>query len=118
MPIPKSKTPPVTDLLRKKILLHSFPKFGKTRWASTIPDAIFLATEPGLGSVEALRWEDEKGQYVIDSWEKLLAATKETVESGRFSVLILDTIDIAYEHCRQWVCERHGEEYHVGGKLG
>ena len=117
MPIPKGKAQPVVDLRRKKILLHSFPKFGKTRWASTIPDSIFLATEPGLGSVEVLRWEDENGRYVIDSWDKLLVATKEVVDAGRFSVLIIDTIDIAYELCRQWVCEKHAEEYHTDGKL-
>lgn len=118
MPIPKAKTPPVTDVRKKKVLLHSFPKFGKTRWAASIPDAIFLATEPGLGAVEVMRWEDEKGNYVIDSWEKLLAATKEVVESGGFSTLIIDTLDLAYELCRDWVCRQHNEPYHTDGKLG
>lgn len=117
MPIPKSKTPPVTDLRRKKILFHSCPKFGKTTWAATIPDSIFLATEPGLGSVEAMRWEDKDGTYVINSWEKLLEATNEAIESGRFSVLIIDTIDIAYEHCRKWICKKNGVDYHTDGVL-
>jgi len=118
MPIPKCKTPPVADVRRKKILMHSFPKFGKTTWAASIPNAIFLATEPGLGSVEALRWEDEHGNYVIDSWEKLLQATKEVVDSNQFSMLIIDTLDLAFELCRDYVCRQNNEPYHTDGKLG
>jgi hypothetical protein len=118
MPIPKSKTPPVMDVQRKKILLHAFPKFGKSTWAASIPDSIFLATEPGLGSIEAMRWEDERGNYVIGTWEELLRATKEVVESGRFHTVILDGVDGAWELCREYVCRQHNEQYHTDGKLG
>ena len=117
MPIPKKKTPPVAELACKKTLMHGPPKSGKTTVASTIPDSIILATEPGLGSVEAMRWEDESGNYVIDSWEKLMAATKEVVEAKRFKVVVIDTLDNAVELCREFVCKKHGEEYHADGKL-
>lgn len=118
MPIPKNKAKPVPDLTRKKILIHGEPKAGKTTLAAAIPDAIFLATEPGLGSVEAMRWEDEKGNYVIDSWAKLMTATREAVESKRFRVVVLDTIDLCYELAREHICANHGEEYYTDGKLG
>jgi len=118
MPIPKQKTKPQQDLSRKKILLHSFPKFGKTTWAASIPESIFLATEPGLGSVEAMRWEDERGNYVIDSWEKLMAATKEVVTAKCFKTIIIDTLDMAVELCKDHVCTVAGEKYHTDGSLG
>jgi hypothetical protein len=118
MPIPKTKACPVNVLSGKKILLHAPPKFGKSSFSAGIPDAIFLATEPGLGSLETMRWEDENGNYVITNWETLLTATKEVVESKRFKTIVLDTIDLAFELCRDWVCQKHGEEYYTDGKLG
>ena len=117
MPIPKAKSKPPQDIGRMKVLLHSFPKFGKSTWAASIPDSIFLATEPGLGCIEAMRWEDEKGNYVIDTWTKLMDATREVVEAGCFKTVIIDTLDMALEMCKDHICERAGEKYHTDGTL-
>lgn len=117
MPIPKTKNKPRQDIGRMKVLLHSFPKFGKSTWAASIPDSIFLATEPGLGCIEAMRWEDEKGNYVIDTWPKLMEATREVVEAGCFKTVIIDTLDMALEMCKDHICERAGEKYHTDGTL-
>lgn len=118
MPIPKTRSKPPQDIGRMKVLLHSFPKFGKSTWAATIPDSIFLATEPGLGCIEAMRWEDEKGNYVIDTWAKLMEATREVVEAGRFRTVIIDTLDMALEMCKDHICAAAGEKYHTDGTLG
>lgn len=117
MPIPKAKCKPVRNASNMKILFHSFPKFGKSTWASTIPDSIFLATEPGLGCIEAMRWEDAAGNYVIDSWDKLMDATAEVVNSKQFRVVIVDTLDNALEMCKEKVCQENGEKFHTDGKL-
>lgn len=117
MPIPKTKSVPVSDLYRKKILLHGQPKIGKTTVASQIPDAVFLATEPGLGSVEAFRWEDERGQYLIGDWNTLNQALDEVIAAKRFRMVVLDSLDAAFELCRDHVCREHGEKFHLDGKL-
>lgn len=117
MPIPKVKTKPVPDLATRKILIHGEPKSGKTTLAAGIPDSIFLATEPGLGSIEAMRWEDENGNYVIDSWQKLMTATKDVIEARRFKVVVIDTIDLCYELARDFVCTKYGEDHYTDGKL-
>ena len=118
MPIPKNRSKSSCDIGRMKILLHSFPKFGKSTWASTIPDSIFLATEPGLGCIDAMRWEDEKGNYVIDTWAKLMEATSEVVKAGCFKTVIIDTLDMALEMCKDHICAAAGEKYHTDGTLG
>jgi len=117
MPIPKTKTKPQMDLASKTIICHGAPKCGKSTLFGKFPDAIFLATEPGLNSLEVMRWEDANGKYVIDSWEQLKQATGEIVESGRFKTIVIDTIDLAYELCRDYVCRKYKEEYHTDGKL-
>ncbi len=126
MPIPKDRPKPVTDLNRQLILLYGQPKFGKSTLAAQFPDSIFLATEAGLGSLDAMRWERPNGGYVIDRWaasEKdptpgLLEAAREVVKDGRFKTLIIDTIGNACALADRWICERAGEEYRGDGKLG
>ncbi len=118
MPIPATKTKQVSDLSKQLILLYGAPKTGKSTLASQFPDACFLATEPGLNSIETHRWEDPSGRYVINSWAELMTATAEIVSSGRFKTLIIDTLGNACALCDQHVCASHGEEYKLDGKLG
>ena len=52
MPSPTAKTPPKCSLSDVSILLYGPSKIGKSTFASQAPDAIFLATEPGLNALE------------------------------------------------------------------
>lgn len=124
MPIPTTKSAPVHDPSRKLTLIYGAPKAGKTTLASTFPNACFLATEAGLGSVSVDRWEAGDGRYVLNSWEELTASTldvinaKDAAGKPRFTTVIIDTIGNACALCEQWICQKHGEEYKADGKLG
>ena len=118
MPIPTAKSKPAADLSQKSVMFVGPPGCGKSSIASMFPNSIFLATEPGLDNIPCMRWEDEHGRYVIDDWDVLLKATKEVVESGKFHTIILDTVDMAYEWCREAVCTKYKEEWQNDGSLG
>jgi hypothetical protein len=118
MPIPATKAKTNADLNKQLTLLFGAPKTGKSTLAAQFPDVCFLATEPGLNSLEAFRWEAADGRYVINSWAELMAATSEVVASGRFKTLVIDTLGNACALCDEHVSASHGEEYKLDGKLG
>ncbi len=98
--LPTTKTPPKSALSDYTILIYGPAKFGKSEFCSKAEDALFLATEPGLNSIEAY-------QEPIPSWEKLLAACAELAEGKhRFKTVILDTVDQAYKLCAEHVCRQ------------
>lgn len=115
MPIGKSK--PTRELAKMLTLIAGPPKSGKTTLASQFPGAAFIATEAGLGHVEATRWEAADGRYVVTDWPELLKATAEVLAS-KPQTIVLDTIGNACLLCDQFVCAKHGEEYKGDGKLG
>lgn len=80
------------------ILIYGKTKIGKTTWAAGAKDALFLATEPGQNAQSV--W-----LVKVDKWETLLQALKEVEAApGRFSTVVIDTIDNAYVFCMQYVC--------------
>jgi hypothetical protein len=100
MPIlPTQKTPPRKRLQDYPILLYGRPGIGKTTFASKAPDAVFLATEPGLKALDAY-------EAPIRSWEDAEQAFIE-LESGnhQFRTVIVDTIDLLYKFCAEYTCK-------------
>ena len=118
MPIAEQKRKPQRDLSKQLTLIFGPPKCGKSTLASQFPDACFIATEAGLGSLEAHRWEAADGRYVINSWDELMKATSEVICANRFKTIVLDTIGNACLLCDQFICAKAGEEYKGDGKLG
>lgn len=102
MPIvlPKEKTPPRRGLEGKPILVYGPPKIGKSTFCAGIPDALFLATEPGLNDVEVF-------QVPISRWEDLQEATEALLAQDRFRTVVIDTIDNAYVFCSHFICRQH-----------
>ena len=98
--LPKEKTPRKLALEDNSILLHGVPKVGKSSMASQAENPIFLATEPGLGAIEAYQvpisnWNDFAGAIVALSEEK-----------HDFKTVVVDTIDNAYFFCSEAVCRK------------
>jgi len=116
MPIKPSQ--PNADLASKLTFIYGPPKIGKTTLAAAFPGACFLATEKGMDDLETpvARWEAEDGKYVITSWDVLMAATREVVDSGARTI-ILDTADNAYALCERATCAKYGVEYRNDDKL-
>lgn len=103
--LPTEKTPPKIRHSDLTVLIYGPGKIGKSTWCSMADGALFLATEPGLNSLEVY-------QAPITSWEKLLAACAEIAEGKHaFQTIILDTVDNAYRMCAEHVCKRAGVEH-------
>lgn len=103
--LPTKKTAPKTDLTDFTILVHGKQKYGKSTFCSMAPDALFLATEPGLNSLETY-------QVPITSWDDLLAAAGEIAQGNHsFRTIVIDTIDLAYRMCADHVCRRAKVEH-------
>jgi hypothetical protein len=103
--LPKEKTKPQLSLSNLTVLLYGPSKIGKSTWCSQAENAIFLATEPGLNSLEVF-------QVPITNWEELLKACAELSEGKHeFKVIILDTIDNVYRMCVDYVCQKNKIEH-------
>ncbi len=104
MPItlPTQKTLPKMSLRDMTVLIYAAPKFGKSTWASQAPDALFLATEPGLNHLASY-------QQPISSWEEMLEACALIAAGGHpFRTIVIDTIDNAYQFCENYSCRKYG----------
>lgn len=104
MALPTTKTPAKTSLSDITILIHSRPKAGKSTLCSQFPDAIFLATEPGLNAIECY-------QIQINNWSDMLEACKDLAAGNHaFKTVVVDTSDLAYKFCKEHVCRKLGIE--------
>lgn len=109
--LPTEPRKPSYDISRLHIALHGRPKIGKSTWASSWPDAIFLSPEAGTQylTVTELR---------IKSWRHLNDAVDTLAKGGhRFKTIVVDTMDMAVAMCRDAVCEAAGEKYENEGSL-
>lgn len=103
--LPTIKTPPRTSLSDLTILFYAPSKFGKTTWCAQAQDALFLATEAGLNALEVY-------QVPILSWEDFLMTCAEISEGKHsFKTIIIDTIDIAYKLCCDYICKKFKIEH-------
>lgn len=103
--LPTTKTAPRTSLSDLTVLIWGGQKIGKSTFCSHAEDALFLATEPGLNSLDVY-------QTPIANWEELLQACFEIAEGKHsFKTIIVDTVDNAYRFCAQYICAKHKIEH-------
>jgi hypothetical protein len=99
--LPTEKTKPQASLSNLTALLYGPSKIGKSTWCSQAENAIFLATEPGLNSLEVF-------QIPIRNWDELLKACGELAEGKHeFKTIIVDTIDNLHRMCADYVCQKN-----------
>ena len=80
-------------------------KFGKTEICSHLPNALFIATEPGHNAIDG---------YIADvhNYQELLAVSREfVVGEHEFETVILDTLDAAHMFCAAHICKVRGVEH-------
>ena len=103
--LPTKKSPPKQDHADLTVLVYGPSKIGKSTWCSRSEGALFLATEPGLNSLDVF-------QVPIRSWEELLAACGEIAEGKHpYKTVILDTVDNAYRMCSDYICTKFKIEH-------
>lgn len=105
MILPTTKTPPKASLSDLSVLVYGPTKIGKTTMCSQAEGALFLATEPGLNALEAY-------QVPITCWEDFLAACAEVAGGNhQFKTVIVDTVDLAYKMCADYICRKFKVEH-------
>jgi hypothetical protein len=97
--LPIEKTKPKATLSDLITLVYGRAKIGKSTFCSKAPDALFLACEPGLNSLEVF-------QVPITTWEDMLQTCAELAAGNHtFKTIIIDTVDILYKHCSDYICK-------------
>src|SRR5690554_2415696 len=93
------------DLSQKIVLIYGREKVGKTTIATKFPKNILLAFEKGYNALSGVyaqnihKWSDFK---------KVLRQLQNSQVKERFSTVIIDTVDIAYDLCEKFICQREG----------
>ena len=88
--LPTEKSPRRTGLQDLSVLLYGPSKVGKSTFCSQADGALFLATEPGLNSLDVF-------QVSVTSWQVFLDACV-AIERGDdpFKTIVIDTVDCLY----------------------
>lgn len=87
--------------------IYGAPKTGKTTLASQMGDSLLLAFEPGYHALPGVIAQD------ITSWGEMRQAYRELKKpevKERFSAVIVDTIDIAADRCKKYICSQNNIE--------
>jgi hypothetical protein len=104
MTLPTEKSAASLSPDRVKALLYGPPKIGKSTFASKInPEhTLFIATEPGLGSLEVY-------EAPVTTWAEFRAVGGELAKDPKhFEVVVIDTVDELYRMCSDHVCAELG----------
>lgn len=87
--------------------IYGAPKTGKTTLATQMGDALLLAFEPGYHALPGVMAQD------ITSWSEMRQVYRELKKpevQSVYKAVIVDTIDIAADRCKKYICQQNGIE--------
>lgn len=96
-----------TDLSGYITYLYGAPKTGKTTLAVQMEGALLLAFEPGYHALPGVIAQD------VTSWSEMKQVYRELKKpeiKEHFKAVIVDTIDIAADRCKKYICQQNGIE--------
>ena len=89
------------DLRGYSVLFYGTPKSGKTTIASHFPGAVIFGFEKGWSAIPGIMAQP------VNSWNefrRLLIELKDDETKKMFQTVVIDTADIAYDYCVDYVC--------------
>lgn len=104
MTLPTEKSALTLSPDKVKALIYGPPKIGKSTFASQInPDhTLFIATEPGLGSLEVY-------EAAVSTWDGFRQVGADLAKDPKqFQVVVIDTVDELYRMCSDHICAELG----------
>jgi hypothetical protein len=90
------------DLRGYSVFFYGEPKSGKTTTAAHFPEALLLAFEKGYNAIPGIIAQP------INSWSEFrqtLRELKKQEVKEKFSTIVIDTADIAYDYCTKYICD-------------
>jgi hypothetical protein len=100
--LPNQKSIKITDLSKQIILIYGRSKIGKSTFCSKFPEALFIATEPGLNHLEVFK-------SPVRNWSEFLNVCSEISKGEhKFKSIIIDTIDKLVVMCSDHICNENG----------
>jgi len=103
------------DMRGYSVLLYGTPKSGKTTTASKFPKALLAAFEKGYSAIPNVMAQP------INSWSEfrqLLKALESPAAKEKYSTIVVDTADIAYDYCVKYVCAKASDAQHDYDNIG
>lgn len=98
--LPETKSKPHVSLQDFIILLYGEKKIGKTTLTAQFDKTLHLMFEPG-GKALAIY------QRNINSWSEFKQYVKLLISDKQYHTVTIDTVDIAYNMCLDYICEKH-----------
>lgn len=95
------------DLKGYTVLLYGQPKTGKTTTAAKFPNSLLLAFEAGYLTIPGVM------ALPINTWaefKSVIRQLKTNEGHAAYDNIIVDTVDIAYDLCEKYICNREGVE--------
>ena len=89
------------DMRGYSVFFYGEPKSGKTTTATKFPNHLLLAFEKGYNAIPGAMAQP------INSWSefrRVLRQLKEPEVQAKFETIIIDTADIAYDYCENYIC--------------
>lgn len=96
--LPKKKSAAHKELGDYTLMFYGREKIGKTTLAAQFPDAVFFMFEPGGKALEIY-------QTPVNDWAEFKMLLKQLKSSNKFETIVIDTVDIMYRYCLEWVCK-------------
>ena len=95
------------DLRGYSVFMYGTPKSGKTTMASKFPKALILGFEKGYNAIPGVM------AIPVNSWtefRKYLIMLKDQETKDMYQTIVIDTADIAYDYCVQYICDNNDAE--------
>lgn len=92
------------DMRGYSVFFYGEPKSGKTTTATKFPNHLLLAFEKGYNAIPGAMAQP------INSWSefrKVLRQLKDEDIQKKFETIIIDTADIAYDYCENYICSNN-----------
>lgn len=112
MKLPEKMTSGKVSPKEIRLLLYGPPKVGKSAFASGFPNAVFFATEKGYKSLKVYAAD-------VSTWEDFKSGvSKIKKKSHKFDTVVIDTVDLLFDKCSAYVCDKLGIEHESEGEWG